>query len=283
MREHSGKAKIREATVAGIFYPEEPALLSATIDRLLEAAPRPIRIAASAIISPHAGLSYSGDLSALAWKASLGRQLRRIVILAPEHRAEKVGIYLPESEVFESPLGSMEVDRALVEELRDCGTLFEVNDIPHLEEHGIELQLPFARKLFPEAKIVPIILGRTSPASVKALAAGLSIIIAPRRASSLVVVSTDLEASVNPARAARASDILLRATLDGDWTRLLELLGQGEIGACGVGVLAAYLASSLAEPGVLLGRHDSAASRESTEELLVHYGALAFGGKEEGS
>jgi MEMO1 family protein len=277
MKEIIGQAKVRDATVAGIFYPDDPVELEERISALLEAA-RPSVANAKAILSPHAGLDYSGDLSALAWKSAADRKIETIVVLSPLHRAERGLIYLPESDYFDMPTGRLVVDTGLVEEIHDCGTLMSVNDIPHFEEHGIELQLPFMQALFPDASLVPILLGKPGPATVKALASALALVFADRIQSTLFVLSSDLGSSTDEHTAAIHADRFLRSFLAEDGKSILGDLSIGDGCACGSGCAAAFFSSGLAKGMVpkLLSRHDSSASRETGEERLVHYAAVAF-------
>lgn len=270
-----GRVKLREATVAGIFYPDDPAELESRIISLFDVAEAK---SAEAILSPHAGLDYSGDLSALAWKAASGREVDTVLVLSPIHRAEEACICLPESDVFDTPLGSIAIDRPLVEELRDCGTIFDENDIPHFEEHGIEVQLPFMRMLFPGASLVPVLLGKPTAAAVKALSMALDLVLEARRDRLLVVLSSDLGSSPDEAAAISLADRFISSLMASDCKSMIEDKAALDGYACGSGCVAAYLSSKLgrgARP-VLLGRHDSSAARESDEERLVHYGAIAF-------
>jgi MEMO1 family protein len=272
-----GQVKVRDATVAGIFYPDDPPELEARVGALLEAA-KPSTMKARAILSPHAGLDYSGDIAALAWKSASARDVETVLVLSPLHRAEESVIYLPESDYFEMPTGRVLVDRALVDEMSDCGAPMKVNDIPHFEEHGIELQLPFMLRLFPEARLVPVLLGNPSPAAVKALASALSRVFASRRDSLLVVLSSDLGSSTDEHIAVALADRFLRSFLAADGKSIVDGMKGIDGCACGSGCAAAYFASGLAaglQPA-LLGRHDSSASRETGEERLVHYAAIAL-------
>lgn len=263
--------------VAGIFYPDDPPELESRIAALLQAA-KPSVKNAIAILTPHAGLDYSGDLSALAWKSAAGRQIDTVLALAPLHRAEESFIYLPESDYYEVPTGRIRVDHEVVDELGDCGTLMSVNDIPHLEEHSIEVQLPFMLELFPGAKLVPLLTGKPSQALIKALASAISLVFAERAKSTLVVISSDLGSSNDEGLAAALADRFLRSALAEDSKSIAEDMESGAICACGSACVAAYLQSGLAKEKhpVLLGRHDSSASRETGEERLVHYAAIAF-------
>jgi MEMO1 family protein len=277
MKELIRQIKVRDATVAGIFYPDDPPELDAKISSLLDAA-KPSVTNATAILSPHAGLDYSGDLSALAWKSAAGSKIDTVLILSPFHGADKALIYLPESDYFDIPTGRLIVDREIVEELRDCGTLMSVNDIPHFEEHGIELQLPFMHALFPDARLVPILLGTPSRASVKALTTALSLVFAERARSTLVVLSSDIGSSTDDGAAERNAQRFLDLFLALDGAAIFEDLPAKDGHACGSGISSAFFASGLATGShpVLLSRHDSSATRESGEERLVHYAAIAF-------
>jgi MEMO1 family protein len=276
MKEIIGRAKVREATVAGIFYPDDPSELEAKVAALLAAA-KPASTNAKAILSPHAGLDYSGDLSALAWKSASRAKIETVLVLSPLHRAEDSLIYLPESDYFDIPTGRVPVDGALVEEMRDCGTLMSVNDIPHFEEHGIELQLPFMHALYPSARLVPVLLGRPSPAAVKALASALALVFSDRIASTLVVISSDLGSAMEANIAAAYADRFLRGFLAEDANFLLAGLSAFDGFACGAGCASAYFSSGLSSGTrpIILARHDSSARRETGEERLVHYAAVA--------
>ena len=277
MIEDSGNAKLREATVAGIFYPEEPAELEARIASLLDRA-RPSTRGAYAIVSPHAGLEYSGDLAALAWKSASARAVKRVLVLAPYHRAEESLVYLPEAEAFATPLGMVRVDTALVEELRDCGTLFSVNDIPHFEEHGVEVQLPFMRLLFPEASLVPLVVGKPGQALIKSLASALGIVFGGLAEDSLVVLSADLSSGADEELVRRQGSLLAEAVRRLDGEAALEAGSLAGAPACSGHCLASFFASPLAAglEGLILGRHDSSAARQSGDERLVEYLAAAF-------
>jgi MEMO1 family protein len=104
MSNHEVNDKVREAIVAGIFYADEPEALQKAVDLVLAEA-MPLRDGAIAILTPHAGFAYTGAIQALAWKAACGRPVKRIVMIAPHHRTQGSKDLLPESRVFQTPLG----------------------------------------------------------------------------------------------------------------------------------------------------------------------------------
>ncbi len=276
MADRDGNRKVREATWAGIFYDDDPAQLSRDVDGLLERASGGGPAEARSILSPHASLEYSGDLAALAWSACRERRISRIVIVGSWHRTTETSLWLPESQSFEGPFGSVEVDRKAVAELMDCGTFNVQSDLPHLEEHSIEVQLPFVSRLFPGAPIVPILVGRPSLSLVKSLATSLDMVFGRRISSTLLVVSTDLEFAPSPEESAARSNRLLAFIDKGDWEGLVEEGAAGRLASCGITGIAALLASGFAGRPRLLGRHGSGSARESEDDAHGEYAAIAF-------
>lgn len=274
MDDQSKWIKVREAIVAGIFYPEDPSELGAAVHAHLAEASPP-RTDAQAVLSPHAGFSYSGNLEALAWKAASGRRIDTVVIIAPRHRLDSSEVYLPESDFFETPLGSIPVDRAAIEELESCGMIFRMGDIPHFEEHSIEVQLPFMRSLFPEASLVPVLTGTPGKPVSNALACALDLVFYERMASVLFVVSTDLASSADAREAGRRSDAFLESIRVRNTDAMLV---GGEGSPCGSACVATILSTMILRDAswTLLQRIDSRAARANPDEKIVHYAAGAW-------
>lgn len=272
MIENSGSAKLREAVVSGIFYPEDPGALRAAVETELRKAPAG-RGAALAILSPHAAFEYAGAVAAAAWAAAADRNPSTVVLLAPYHRAEESAVWLPEAEVFQTPLGDVQVDRARVEDLETCGTLFRQNDIPHFEEHGIEVQLPFLQVLYPEATVVPVLLGKPSPSAVESLAKALSLVFSDSLESILFVVSTNFAGHPSEEEADRRFERVLAHIASGDDESLYEEYRSETPDMCGVGCLASLMRSRLLEGRTwkLLERANSGSKRSSPSERIVFY------------
>ncbi len=267
--------------MAGLFYPDSKTALAKAVDAALKGSSspglnEPSRGDALAILSPHGGFGYSSELQGLAWNACRGRDLRTIVVLGPWHGSHDNSLYLPESSCFKTPLGGIAVDYGLCQELESCGTMFQSNDIPHLAEHSIELQLPFMKQLFPEAALVPILVSGNDPGLVMGLARALDLVLAPLLAHTLIVVSSNLASSFDAAIAARRSDELLTALVARDAQRFSSAAGM-ELSA-GAGPLAAVLGMQGLSSSAfcVLGRKDSIKARGDLVERIVHYAAGAW-------
>ncbi len=266
--------------MAGIFYPEIAAELEQAIAMHRSAASTTPARLAKAIIAPHAGWAYAGDLVASAFRAAEGRKISTVVMLGPVHRAREEGIFLSESDSFGTPIGPVKVDLDLCAEIESCGTSFVVNDIPHLEEHSIEVLLPFVKSFFPKASIVPILVGGSSMPLVKSLARSLDVVIAPLLDETLLVVSTNLSDHLAEERAQAHADAFLDYLFRKDGEGLLRAQAEQRISGCGVVPCAAlsecaFLAMSRME---VLGRTRSSDRRTEAkpERDVVQYGALAF-------
>src|SRR5918911_3095074 len=116
-------ASVRNAAVAGLFYPADARTLGSEIDELLadtgEAAPRlgfP-----KALIVPHAGYIYSGPVAARAYEelAPARGIVRRVVLLGPVHRVPVRGLAAPTDSAFATPLGRIPIDQAALGAARE--------------------------------------------------------------------------------------------------------------------------------------------------------------------
>lgn len=185
--------RIRPPAVAGLFYPDDPALLRAGVDAALERARHagPDRAEdgrLKAVIAPHAGYEYSGPVAASAYaQVEAGRQvIRRVVLAGPAHRVPLDTVATSGADAFASPLGEMEVDG----ELRSVALSLPqvvVSDEAHAREHSLEVHLPFLQMTLGEVTVLPILVGRVP---VEAVADALDAVFGGPE--TLVVVSTDL-------------------------------------------------------------------------------------------
>jgi MEMO1 family protein len=149
---------VRRPAVAGMFYPGSPRELRSTVEELLRSAPADRGPVPKAVIAPHAGYVYSGPTAGFAFQALAGLPLERIVVLGPAHRVPVRGLALPGADAFATPLGEVPVD---AEGARVVADLPQVTTFPeaHAPEHSLEVELPFLQVLFPEARVLPIVVG----------------------------------------------------------------------------------------------------------------------------
>ncbi len=106
---------------------------------------------ARAIVAPHAGYSFSGIASAVAYSFLKNTKIRRFVIIGPNHTGIGPDISVYPSGYWETPLGKVKVDEELSEIFK------EYHDTSaHEYEHSIEVQLPFLQYIFDDFTFLPI-------------------------------------------------------------------------------------------------------------------------------
>lgn len=214
---------IRNPSVAGLFYPADPASLHQDIAHYLDdAKPLPPK-RPKAIVSPHAGYIYSGPVAAYGYAAvrPYAREIRRVVLLAPAHRLPFRGLAVPSAGVFRTPLGNVRIDgEGVATALQQPGV--QVLDHAFDDEHAIEVQLPFLQEVLDEFSLVPIVVGMADDVEVAAVLEALW-----GGNETLIVISSDLSHYLDY-NAARQRDRQTQQAIEG--LRPDELEGHD---ACG--------------------------------------------------
>ena len=163
--------RIRAAAVAGAFYPAHGDELASQVDAYVAegAAARWRRNGQSvrAVIVPHAGYVYSGPVAGVAYAqlASMREVVRHVLLLGPAHYVPVHGMAVPSAGAFATPLGEIDVDDEMRSRLLDQPGV-AVDDVAHEPEHSLEVQLPFLQRTLPMAVVLPVIVGRATPAEV---------------------------------------------------------------------------------------------------------------------
>jgi len=183
--------EVRAPAVAGQFYPGNPAHLKLAIQQFLKDALTVSIEKPLAIVVPHAGYVFAGQIYADAYRQVMGRNYDLIVILGTNHTLSNFdGISVYSRGAYQTPLGLAPIDAgvaaSLLAEDKDCTSKTEA----HTREHSVEVQVPFIQVLFPAAKIVPIVVGTNDLKRCAHFGQALAKVIKDRQA--LIVVSSDL-------------------------------------------------------------------------------------------
>jgi AmmeMemoRadiSam system protein B len=190
---------IREAAVAGMFYPASAPQLSAQVDNLMSGFAAAGRVP-KALIAPHAGYAYSGTVAGAVYSRVRGvAAIRRVVLVGPSHRVAFSGIALPDAQVFRTPLGDVDLDTAAIERLLRVAGVSRREDA-HLLEHSLEVQLPFLQIALGDFLLIPMVVGLATPETV-----ATAIEAVWGGSETLVVISSDLS-HFHPYAAAEAID-----------------------------------------------------------------------------
>src|SRR4030066_2209193 len=152
-----GMKEVREPVFAGSWYPGNPEVLSRDIQRYLgDAKKEKVEGEIVALVSPHAGYTYSGQVAAYAYKLVEGMAFDSVVVVGPSHRYPFKGASLWAQGGFKTPLGVVPIDGELSKKLMEKRK--EIRFIPeaHHQENSLELQIPFLQTVLTSFKLVPI-------------------------------------------------------------------------------------------------------------------------------
>ena len=166
MPRNSSLPAVRQAAVAGLFYPADPRELSHMVGEYLDAAP-PSSVEPRALIAPHAGYIYSGPVAATAYRPLRARSQawRRVLLLGPSHRVAFTGLALSSAESYGTPVGDIAIDGGACRELLRLPQV-TVLDQAHAQEHSLEVHLPFLRAVLDDFLLIPVVVGDATPEQV---------------------------------------------------------------------------------------------------------------------
>ena len=271
---------VRKAAVAGSWYPGSAPELAAAVDHHLARADGDDVVLVGelvAIISPHAGLMYSGPVAAHAYRLLRNRPLDVAVLVGPSHFVGFDGVAIVPAGGFETPLGEASIDTACAASLMAATPIIREHPSAHLREHSLEMQLPFLQRVAPRVRIVPLLMGYQTASTAQKLAVAIASVLRDRRA--LLVASTDLSHYHDRASAARLDATVIECVSRFDADALQAALDLQPEHACGGGPTVAVMRAAQ-----LLGASDSTvlAYADSGEvsgdtSAVVGYLAAAFG------
>lgn len=229
----SSSEDVRKPAVAGAFYPGDKAELVRKVDGFLANAEKiDIKGRILALIAPHAGYDYSGQVAAYSFKQLEGTDFKKIIIISPSHYAAFDGISVYSKGSFETPLGLVKIDEALADKIMQKNKRFIFYPEAHQKEHAIEVELPFLQRAYKDKnfRIVPIAMGKPAASDIKVLSDALYDVIDK---DTLLIVSVDLSHyyPYDKAVALDASGISAIEKLDADWLSRQIDNGDAEIDA----------------------------------------------------
>lgn len=269
---------IKKPNVSGQFYTDNSAELMQQVDSFLDKAMvEPYEQSVPIVIAPHAGYYFSGAVAGYSFKAVKNQKIRTVVVMGPSHHFNLDGVAIWEKGGFETPLGTIDIDEDFSQALGEMDEAFVLDRKVFEKEHALEVELPFIQRAFPEAKLVPIIIGVPVPKVLLDLAKGLDQLIG-QRDDVLVVVSTDFS-HFHPDEMARDMDATaIEAIKNLQAERIYQECRQGSMEMCGcMPVTAALLLAKLRGlNNVDLLKYNNSGDVNQDKESVVGYSALAI-------
>lgn len=185
-------ADIKSADLSGSWYPDNARQLSGQIKAYLNAAnPPDLGGELVAIISPHAGIQYSGPIAAFGFKLAQKKKIATVIVVGFSHRKDYDGIAIFDADGIKTPLGILFTDKKLTHQLINSNKKIFSFPEAFSEENSIELILPFIQVSLDNPRIVLLAIGRQTQSNYQLLSESLFYALKGQK-DFLLVASTDM-------------------------------------------------------------------------------------------
>lgn len=198
-------------------------MLADQVDRFLANVPRePLPGSLIALVAPHAGYVFSGQVAAYAYKQVQGKTFDTVILIGPSHRASFPGVSVYDRGGYETPLGTVPINVEMARELISLKEDLRYVPQAHVSEHSLEVQLPFLQRVLGNFRILPILIGpRCSFEELRSLAQAV-VQVAGGEQRILIVASTDMSHYPAYTEACRVDRETLRVMEDFDARAMAE-------------------------------------------------------------
>ena len=279
--------KIRRPTQAGAFYEGEAEALKTQIENcfLQEFGPKKRPIVNKngprevvGLVCPHAGYMFSGAVAANAYhELAQDGKPDTAVILGPNHTGYGSALAVMNEGVWRTPLGDVEVDGEIANQIVQEARLVDVDDAAHRFEHSIEVQLPFLQYLYgSEFKFVPLCFHMQDLSSAVEVGKALVEVLASKNA--VIIASSDMTHYEPQANAAAKDVAALKAVEAMDEKQFYSIIENQNVTACGYGPIATVItaAKGLGAKEAKLLCYKSSGDVTGDYSSVVGYAALSF-------
>jgi len=278
---------IRQAAVAGAFYPADPKELAAMVDGFIAHASVPAQKGeVVALVAPHAGYPFSGGVAGHSYAMIKGRPTHRVVVIAPSHFEAFSFTSVYDGDAYVTPLGKVFVDKEFARKLVSLSPEIRLSSQGHVPtpaggEHALEDQLPFLQRALGDFQLVPIVMGEQSYPASRALGVALAELV--RGTDTLIVASSDLSHYHPYDEAVTIDGKTVNAIAEWDYLTLSDNFANRTWEACGgAPIVAAMIAAErLGATHAQVIKYANSGDVTGDHSRVVGYSAVAFL-KEEG-
>jgi AmmeMemoRadiSam system protein B len=265
---------IREAVVAGQFYPADPNELRATLGALIRK--HDPLLEAKGVVVPHAGYVYSGSVAGEVFSSV--RMPDRVILLGPNHTGRGVSLALAPVGAWDMPLGTVQVDADLNRELKaHCPELKE-DAAAHYFEHSLEVQIPFLQFLQPDFQFSAICIQTIDLSTLEALGHAMAKVIQSRKESVLLIASSDMSHYRTREAAAKQDRFAIDQMLALDPQGLHRIVLKKDISMCGFAPAVAVLTAcrDMGATKAKLIRYTDSGEASGDYDRVVAYAGIAL-------
>jgi len=288
----SKEKAVRQPAVAGQFYPADKAELTKMISQFLDQTEPPkTEGQVKALIVPHAGYVYSGQVAAYGFKAIQGQDIKRVILIGSSHHQYLDRAVIDSYDSWQTPLGQVDLDTDLRDALVKENPLFRIDAASHQPEHSLEVEVPFLQTVLKDFKILPILVNQITQDDLEKISQTLAKHIDNK---TLLVASSDMSHYPPYEQANYADKKVIEAILTGQVANLQETISQLEnenipnlaTCLCGQGAVEIVMkvAQEMKDREIKLLKYANSGDVEiGNKSQVVGYSAIAFSWKDVGS
>ncbi|EHJ46179.1 UPF0103/Mediator of ErbB2-driven cell motility-containing protein [Solidesulfovibrio carbinoliphilus subsp. oakridgensis] len=266
----------RQPVVAGRFYPGAAPALRREAGAFLAEAEVPAEADGPTLLAmvPHAGYVYSGSVAGRTLGAA--RLAGTVLLLGPNHTGRGKRLAVWPSGAWAVPGCDVPVAADLARDLLRAEARLSPDAAAHLEEHSLEVLLPFLCVKNPAVRIVPIAVAEPDPDVLRQVAGTMAGVLGQRSEPVSLVVSSDMSHYVPHETAKRRDALALDRVLALDPDGLYRVVREAGITMCGVlpMVLGLYLAKALGAREAVLAAYATSGEASGDYNQVVGYAGI---------
>ncbi|MDD4953621.1 MAG: AmmeMemoRadiSam system protein B [Candidatus Omnitrophica bacterium] len=267
-------SNIRRPQVAGQFYPSGSQELKEQIAGLVDK--KTLRKNAIACILPHAGYMYSGRVAVQTISQVALKD--KIVLLGPNHTGYGEEFSLMPSGTWQTPLGEARIDANLAKQILSGSKYLKPDNLAHMHEHSLEVELPILQFFKPGFTFVPISFLSGDIKKLKEIGREIALVLsqAEKKGSYLLIASSDMTHYERQEEAERKDKLAIQAILELDADKLAANIHKFQISMCGYAPVVVMIeaAKSLGAKKGRLVRYETSGDVTGDKTSVVGYAGI---------
>ena len=220
----------RKPAVAGTFYSGGADALNMQVASLIPTNPK--RRQVKALMSPHAGLMYSGAVAGSVYAAI--EPPSTFVLLGPNHTGLGSPVAIMSEGQWAIPTANIRIDTGLASDIAARTEIVSQDSEAHAREHSLEVQLPFIASVAPNAKIVPMAIMHAALDELIALGEAIAEAVMAADYPVVIAASSDMSHFIPHESAMELDRLAIDRVLELDPEGLLSVVRHEGITMCGV-------------------------------------------------
>ncbi len=264
----------RSPAVAGQFYHGTPLKLQQQVENYIDKGARREKVIA--VVSPHAGLIYSGSVAGAVYSSIDFPET--FILIGPNHTGLGAQVSLMASGEWEIPTGVFRIDEKISHKISVYAPNVTKDIKAHMFEHSLEVQLPFIAYFSKEVKIVPIIILSATVEECRMIGEGIARAVKDIGSSVVIVASSDMSHYVPDEIARKKDSKAIDRILSLDPEGLYEIVGKERISMCGYipVTIMLYAAEALGAQSARLIKYATSAEVSGDYDHVVGYAGIVL-------